>query len=468
MTEQVASDSPVFSIARWMSHWPPLFAAMAAPYFLFQPLPASLVSAATGIVYVFWSVGTAEVYKLWSIIRKAPRERNEQRVPWRVKLLVFGFQGCVPIMAEGVMIALFIGWLTWAYDVESRTNFGTMHWHKQAVLASVLAALILGPALFLRFAPAFARKDGGPASQLLKGIREQGLGHFHQLWLPLIILCLATACLLLIVVFAVFLNLEMTRNIGGVVPIWDLSIALPYLPAALFAAAVMLSASKLCPDNKEGDIGALARAYIEGDAAAPALDSRAKSVLGLTVAGGWAATLFVLLYPIHLGMVAEHSSLVGVSPLTETAVAVEAWVPAQREAGRSTAEIAAELNRIGSWTPDAPDAGLATLVEDPGQVFADTCSVRVAAGVTDPSSHDAFGWLPAEQAASDLKYCIAVSCASPVAWDAAPALLLYSSHDSQAAHWTESWFIDFFADGAAAAPGGYCTADGRLADGFQG
>ena len=38
----------------------------------------------------------------------------------------------------------------------------------------------------------------------------------------------------------------------------------------------------------------------------------------------------------------------------------------------------------------------------------------------------------------------------------------------QAEGWRENWYADVQANGVAPAPGGYCTADGELADEFQG
>ena len=123
-------------------------------------------------------------------------------------------------------------------------------------------------------------------------------------------------------------------------------------------------------------------------------------------------------------------------------------------------EYAAALNRLGYWSPDAPEAGLGSLVADPAKAFPETCTVRIAAGTIDaPAS---------SEAEPELKYCIAVACAPPFTWSAQPALLLVTSHDSQAEGWREYWFADVQANGIAPAPGGYCTADGGLAETFQG
>ena len=457
MTEQVASDSPEDSIVRWMWHWPFLFAALAAPFFVFESESAGWVSIAIGVAYGLWCVRLP--HELWSAIRRPKRERSMKKYAWTVEFLVAILQICAPIMTFGTMLIWCVGWVSWVYDVDS----AKLNW---SVLV-VFLFFILSPALFLVLAPAFGRENGGPASQFLKGIRDRGFGPLHLYWFGESAISLGLLCLLPIMAFSLIHEVATTLNLGDIVPIWDLAIAFPVLPATLLAAAVLLSAPRISLACHIED-SVLARTYMDGDPVPPGLNSRARKVLGLVVVGGAVATLFVLIYPLHLGWVAWGSSIMGVTPLIETMESVDSSVATQRRAGRSTAAIAAELNRIGSWTPDAPDAGLATLVEEPDSVFVDTCSLRLAAGVTNPAAHGAFDWLPTEQAVSDLKYCIAVSCDSPVPWDAPPALLLASSHDSQAAHWSARLFIDIFADGAATAPGGYCTTDGRLAGEFQG
>jgi len=132
------------------------------------------------------------------------------------------------------------------------------------------------------------------------------------------------------------------------------------------------------------------------------------------------------------------------------------------------APLAAEPNRLGSWTPEAPDAGLATLVADPNAAFDDSCTSRLAAGLADPAGDEGGTPPPPRDESADLKFCIAVACAPPVAWRAPPALALLSSHSSRARYWRKDMCLDVFAVGRAAAPGGYCTETGELADSYQG
>ena len=131
-------------------------------------------------------------------------------------------------------------------------------------------------------------------------------------------------------------------------------------------------------------------------------------------------------------------------------------------------EYAAALNRFGYWSPDEPQAGLGSLVADPGQAFPDSCTVRIAAGIIEAPTRDPDSPPAANEVEPELKYCVAVACAAPFTWSAPPALTLVTSHDSQAEGWRETWYADVQANGIAPAPGGYCTADGELADEFQG
>jgi hypothetical protein len=457
MTEEILPERPEVSIIRWMWHWPLLFATMAAPFTLFQPDLAKWASIGAGVVYGSWCSRFPQ--QLWSDLRRPKQEHRWNKNPHSVEFLVTIFQIIVPIMAVGMMLFLIIGWVSWAYG----TDVFKGDW---PVILAFFVLLVLAPALFLVVAPAFGRKNGGPASKLLKGIRDQGFGHFHLLWLSEVAFVLGMLFFVPMLAFQIFHWFMTLLNDGHAVSILDLAIDFPLFPATLFFAAILLSAPRLYPCDNVEDLDP-ARAYLDGETIPTDRNKRTKTILGLTVVGGSAATLFFALYPVHMIQVARQTmhnteSMIGAVKVIETLVAT------QHDAGRSAAEIAAELNRIGSWSPDAPDAGLATLAEEPDRVFVDTCSVRIAAGVTNSSVHGDSQGIPGAQEISDLKFCIAASCASPAPWDAPPALVVVSSHESQTPNWIKKHvFVDYFADGIAP-PGGYCAADGGLADRFQG
>ena len=204
----------------------------------------------------------------------------------------------------------------------------------------------------------------------------------------------------------------------------------------------------------------MVRAYAgdAGDARIPAGGAGIMAVLC-----GWAVSLYAILIFFHMGLVAVLSSATGVSATVEIAETIEEWADVQRDDDRTEAELAAILSEYGSWNPEAPEAGIPALFPKLGEVLpagdlpgAAACSITIAAGVT------------ADRAAPDLNYCIRTACPSPVAWAAPPAVALWSSHPSGKEHWLGSLFPDVFANGRAPAPGGYCTADGELADEFQG
>ena len=163
----------------------------------------------------------------------------------------------------------------------------------------------------------------------------------------------------------------------------------------------------------------------------------------------------------------------------------------------------AAVNAGGHWSPEAPAEGLARLLSAPGETPVDVvdgwaCPVTVAAGIVAAAELAAAPWpdmsaLPphvtrrnqgreepddapsddaaepmAETAPPAVRYCIKVTCPSPVGWRAPDAIALGTSHASASPDWMHLLYFDFYADGVAASPGGYCTADGKLADEFQG
>lgn len=66
-----------------------------------------------------------------------------------------------------------------------------------------------------------------------------------------------------------------------------------------------------------------------------------------------------------------------------------------------------------------------------------------------------------------VKYCVKVTCPVPTTWDAPPAISLWSSHLRWKQGWNSQFYFDLYAEGRATA-GGYCNADGTLADIYQG
>ncbi len=152
-------------------------------------------------------------------------------------------------------------------------------------------------------------------------------------------------------------------------------------------------------------------------------------------------------------------------------------IAAQREAGRSATEIASELHDHGSWTPAEPDSGFAELIPGLGETLKESslserCSVTLDAGVADNAALREQDWIQEWEADSlplrDISYCMRLACPSPVVWHEHPVVILESSHPSRNRNWNYFIFLDIFGNGAAYGPGGFCTADGELAESFQG
>ncbi len=439
---------------RCVVHTGLLFAAMAAPFFMLKIATASLTA-----------VGIGSMYVLWWLVTLYLRDRGKPKQPAKVRLLFILYDISVPIAVQGLLFALIVEWPLWAYRPLTRSSDiwdGGM-----AALIAIAATMIFPPILFLLFAPLLAREGGGPASRFLKGVRAKGFGWFHDNWLRYVAFNAGLFCLLSIAwVPSDLRELAWWRDGDGIVTIWELIAAYPFLPFSLLAAAAILSLSRILETSREGD-DAVVRAYIDGAKDAPLPAATANSVLTAVTAGALVAALFFIIYPFHLSITAKGVAD-GRKALKGVIEALRILENTHEDDDWTNAETAAALNRFGHWTPDAPGAGLGALVADPGQAFPDSCTVRIAAGVIDPPTQDRDGPSVAGEIEPELRACIAVACAPPFTWSAPPALLLLTNRSSQAEGWGKYWYADVSAEGVAAAPGGYCTRNGELAAEYQG
>ncbi len=114
MTEQVVTDGPELSFARWLWHWLLLFTAMASPFFLLHPGSARWVAIATGAAYFTWQNRLPQ--ELWSTVRQFKQKRGTKRDPWTVGLLVAIFGACGPLMAIGTIVASTLAWVAWVFE----------------------------------------------------------------------------------------------------------------------------------------------------------------------------------------------------------------------------------------------------------------------------------------------------------------------------------------------------------------
>ena len=271
---------------RFALHTAGLFAAMAAPFFLLDIVTASLAAVGVGFVYV-----------LWWIVALYLRDRRKPKRPAKVNLLLTVYGISVPIAVSGLMFALFVEWVLWAY--RPATNTADMWDAGMAALIAIAAISIYPPILFLLLAPRLARKDGGAASRFLEGVRTRGFRWFHDDWLRYTAFTAGLFCLLSIAWAPVLHDLEAWRDSDGIVTNWELMAAYPFLPFALLAAAAILSLSRIvAADWEEED--AVIRAYIDGAPDGPLPHARAKSGLRALAAGACVAAVFLHIYPGYI------------------------------------------------------------------------------------------------------------------------------------------------------------------------
>jgi hypothetical protein len=444
---------------RWLLDTILLFAAMAAPFFLFDVGTASSVA--------FWAAFTAiAVWLAVQILRDFLRERGKPKQPVKIRLLLILYRLSVPVAVEGLALLVMAEWGMWAYlpitgSAEIRGGF-------EGALIVITALLIYPPILFLLLTPLLARKDGGPASRFLNGIRARGFGWFQIDWLSNTIFVAGLFGLFSVLWTPALLHkLERWRDGDGVVTNWELVAAYPFLPFALLAVAAMLALGNFRSSGPRDDDSTV-RAYADGAAEEPRPDRRTRATLSGLVAGACVATLLIIGYPLHLGITTTG---VWSSSMDAIGGVSEAWATLENtheDDGWTDAEFVDAVNRYGRWTPDAPGERLGALVAGSGEAFPDTCAVRIAAGNIDPTDPGPVSASAIVEARPGLKFCIAVACAPPTTWSAPPALILVTSHESRAEGWRVYLHADIFAEGRAPAPGGYCTADGGLADNYQG
>ncbi len=429
---------------RFALHTGLLFAAMAAPFFLFDIRTAPPVAFGAGLLCV-----------LLSVVVLLLRDRGKPWQPAKIVLLHLLYGLSVPFATAGLMVLLILEWGMWAYRPVTTDIWDGL----VTALIVVTVVLIYPPILFLLLAPRLARENGGDASRFLKGLRARGFGWFQINWLSNT--AVVAGMISLGGVFWVpgtLQKIERWRDSDGVVTIWELVAAYPFLPFVLLATAATLALAHILVMEQEAD-NAVAQAYIDGASEEPSPNARARTALGVLVAGACVAALLIVIYPAHLRITAKA--------LTDGVVATRGVIEAIETLGNTHedddwthAESVEAMNQFGYWSPDAPEAGLGSLVADPGKAFPETCTVRVAVGTIDPPATG--------EAESEVKFCVAVACAPPFTWSAPPALLLVTSHESQAEGWRENWYADVSAEGVAPAPGGYCSAVGELTETFQG
>ena len=458
MYATLAGRLPRWTARPWVLFLPEtfaLFTVLAAPFFLFE-IGWTLLAAVSIVVVGYINLSV--------FMYNRQNRRKFEKPPLRFELLVLIFRISFVFIVLGIFIVVVNLWGQWAY---------TTHRYPEIAYESiweVLGIFVAPPVLFLTLARPW--RKGTPTAEILGAVRNKGFACIRSDWISVTALTVALLCSMSIAGSVLILRPFLTQlHIGEEPSVLEMAGTFPFLPLGLLVVAAMLAIYRrmafACMSS-----GAILHAYTGTDGESPIPETGTAALAVLCV---WAVGIYAVLAPVHLAQVAEKSLIVGIPATLGAEEAIEEWAGARRVEGMTGAEMAAILNEHGSWNPDSPEAGLPTLFPDLREIMpvgnelgAVACSITVAAAATNPASVSDTDWLLPDQAESDLKYCVRTACPSPVAWDAPDTVTLVTSHASQNEEWVVTLFIDVFARGRAPAPGGYCTADGRLADEFQG
>ena len=248
----------------------------------------------------------------------------------------------------------------------------------------------------------------------------------------------------------------------------DVMTLFPILPIGLLATCMLITIARPPVGNNPGQIDEIRdhfRRTAAGGRRPPVWREVATAIAS-------AVMMIAFVYPLHFGMVAAIGVVTGVVPWNTISTGVDDWIAAESEKGRGSLELVADLNRHSRWPADTPGEGLVVLIpgleEELAESGSNGCVAEIAAAPFDPASLDGVDWVDEDWPDSDVRYCLRLSCPSPAAWDAPPPVILHSSHPSRNYLWTRNLYMDVMAYGAAPEPGGFCTAEGRLAEDFQG
>ncbi len=457
MKEQAKNPGPGRLTAGFLLEAFTLFVVLAAPYLILHAAEGILIAGALALCYLIWAFAEA--------VRRSPESS-----PSGLKATGFATLHLIggTLAVGGFVTLLVLGWIHWAYRVTDADGNAEQMWNllPAGPLVSISVAAVLASAAVLVASLAPLRRDAEKFGDFYRRIWASGSRTTFFPSLAALTLGLVVAGLLnvggaLISMSVLLENMAPHRTVPGWVAVWEVAAVYPVIPIGLFAVAAMLAAHRRM----------IPAIFAHIDSRQIHVRHAERFATRLATLGGAAVTLGAITYFVHLGTVAGLGTVAELGPSVAVIEELEAWVAAQRADGRTNIEIAAALEENGRWTPDTPDAGLIVLLPkldtDPMSIRDSACRYRVAVGVADTAELEGFEWLAAEQATLDVRYCLAISCPNPVVWDTEPRLMLYSSHASRNLYWQENLFMNPFGEGVAE-PGGYCTAEGDLADSFQG
>lgn len=435
---------------RFLAETTGLFVLLAAPWVVLGTDLSGLLSAGIAIAWLVWSLVAG--------YRGRPRGGDSQR--WQ--LLSAGlYVGSGGLLAVAVAVGVVLGWAIWAYDLGDDHLISFM---PRILAISIATGLALTAAGYFG-GLALMRRHGVLSGSLPALARADLAGLFSSpTWLSY-----AFSFGLIGLMSTVGGAVSMHGVIDQIVPgrtatMTEVAAIFPVLPLGLLATAALLSLSRPLIAGMSMQIDEI-RARLNPDAGGI---SRPPAWRGPTAIAASAVVLASIVHPLHFGMVAALSVVHGIAPWQASSQAVTGWVAEQRDAGRGDAEISAELTAFGHWSPQAPGEGLAALLPALSNGLDTECSVSLAAATADPAAVAGIEWMSDDLKAAGLKYCLRVACPSPVVWQAPAPVILESSHASHRRFWVKNLYLDIFAEGRAAEPGGYCTADGELAAEYQG
>lgn len=462
-----------------------LFIAMLLPYAILGGFSAPFGSFAIMAAYV---VGASY------LIDRHQKEANRKGAskPYDKKTFVsfLLYLGGGFLAVSGIIGSVIVLWLGLAYtggagDPVPLGEFwlGALG-HMLTLLAGAAVALALSVVLLH-----WGR--GGPGA-LARRVQRRGVGLFLAPWLSEIaMLALYIGGSTMLAVPAILETLLEEMSFGRRTLFFDGFGVFPFLPLGILATAV-LAVAHVSLNTGYHTFNEVVRALREDEAEPPAPDGWWPALVAIILSAS-SAMVVSLLWCFHMVIVAGTASAPAMQAGFLTVGAVDDWSAKQVAAGRSIAEIAATINHGGHWSTAAPGRGLPELLPGLGADFAELelqrdCRIVVAAAPMDQGELDIewpvkTGWEGRSGANSEardaaeigkpyeppsVRYCVKASCASPVTWNASPAIFLYSSHPTANINWTWLMYVDLLAEGTAPEPGGYCNADGTLADTYQG